>query len=91
MGGSNHGKYWDKEYVELLKAKKQYVCCECGIKIKKDDYYYADSFMKKIFSSRTGSSYKKWWTNRICLFCWTGSKELINTLVKIHSSPKINR
>lgn len=60
-----------KEYIELVTARKNYLCHECGKPIFKGDQYILDS-INYIKPKREGGAYLKWYQNKICLKSWKG-------------------
>lgn len=60
-----------KEYIILRKARKNYVCHDSGKPIFKGEYYIEDH-INYITRRRDGSSFLKWYVNKISLTAWRG-------------------
>lgn len=61
-----------KEYIELVTARKNYVCHECGKPIFKGEQYILDCINYVVPSRTFGKPWFKWYQNRICLKSWKG-------------------
>ena len=60
-----------KEWIETVKARKNYQCHECEKPIFKGDYYIADH-INYLCVSHYGKPWLKHYRNKICFNCWTG-------------------
>ena len=60
-----------KEYIVLRKARKNYLCKECGKPIFKGEEYIEDciNYVKPRFGMKP---FLKWYRNKICLKSWKG-------------------
>jgi len=61
----------DKEFIVLRRARKSYVCHECGQVIPAGVLYVEDN-INYLVKSRYGTVWKKWYKNKVCLLCWRG-------------------
>jgi len=58
-----------KEYILLRKARKNFLCKECGKPILKGEYYIEDH-INYLVPRRGAVPFKKWYVNRICVRSW---------------------